>query len=206
MTGADSDPFVNPPRSSSSSSVPAGGPQGGGAPPPPISAPPAPPAADGSLGPPPGQKSAQKAGANGATSQKSWKRGDAIWVYSMEDRDEQNEERACFFAALDHNHGNFRPRVGMSEGWAPATISEDFVAAGAKNGGDGMVHFKYEWRHWFNCRGVYAKANELHHFVQPRFVVAREVGPVTGRRGCWSCLRRGGGNNYSAEGRREQLQ
>ena len=112
----------------------------------------------------------------------SFKTGDPVWVWAQEDRDEENEERTCFFATLDHSHGSFRPRIGMSEGWAPAVVTQDFTptpsgAGGGQKGqkGGNVVHFKYEWRHWFNCRGVYAKERELNHYVPARYVRAREA-------------------------------
>lgn len=54
----------------------------------------------------------------------------------------------AYMAVLDPRHGAYRPRVGMSEGWVPAKIAQDF------NGAKGQsVHVEYQWPHFFTVRG-----------------------------------------------------
>eukprot|EP00392_Amoebophrya_sp_AT5.2_P012199 g12297.t1 len=105
-----------------------------------------------------------------------FKAGDPIWVYNREERDESSRHHVAYIAVQDHRHGNFRPRVGLSEGWVPAIVSQDFHPERfSEKAEESWVQFEFAWPHWFNCRGSYIEKEKLFYHSLPKFCVGREV-------------------------------
>lgn len=63
-----------------------------------------------------------------AASGSSYKTGDFVWYFHEEERGIENA-RETFVALEDHAHGNYRPRLGLSEGWLPGQVVGVFPPA-----------------------------------------------------------------------------
>jgi len=88
---------------------------------------------------------------------RAWKKGDKVWVFNLEIRDEKCNDHLCYVAVQDHSHGCYRPRVGLSEGWVPATITKDFNPQNFQQGNrNTWVQYINDWELWFNARGSMA--------------------------------------------------
>ncbi|CAD7946551.1 unnamed protein product [Amoebophrya sp. A120] len=104
-----------------------------------------------------------------------YKAGDLIWVFTTEERDYDAKNHVAYIAVLDHRHGNFRPRTGLSEGWVPAVVTHDFAPEKYnEKKRDTHLQFEFTWPHWFNCRGAYLEKHQLYYYAQPDFVASRE--------------------------------
>lgn len=82
---------------------------------------------------------------------KSWKKGSKVWVYNLEIRDDKCNDHLCYIAVQDHSHGNYRPRLGLSEGWVPATVTKDFNEKDFSTADrTTWVQYINDWELWFN--------------------------------------------------------
>jgi len=73
----------------------------------------------------------------------TYRKGDEVFVFYRMDKRCQPTRK--YIATLDAKQGAYRPRIGMSEGWVPATVSADQD----KNVHAGEVSIEYSWVHFY---------------------------------------------------------
>jgi len=77
----------------------------------------------------------------------TYRKGDEVFVFYRMDKRCQPTRK--YIATLDAKQGAYRPRIGMSEGWVPATVSADQD----KNVHAGEVSIEYSWVHFYTKQG-----------------------------------------------------
>ncbi|CAD7955060.1 unnamed protein product [Amoebophrya sp. A25] len=111
------------------------------------------------------------------SSQRAYAAGDAIWVYTTETRMAENKkkEHVCYMQVMDHRQGNFRPRLGLSEGWVPGIVTSPFKPERYSEKETGShVQFEFSWPLWFNPRGAIMEKQDLFYYTKPHLVLPRQ--------------------------------
>lgn len=80
--------------------------------------------------------------------------GQPVWYFHGEKRSLRSH--VAYLAIEDHQHGIFRPRIGMSEGWVPGVVSD--VEAN-------YTRIRTVWPHWVKANGQFCCNQEADYEV-----------------------------------------
>lgn len=82
-----------------------------------------------------------------------YRKGDDVYIYYRMDK--RCDSRRKYMAVLDPRHGAYRPRMGLSDGWVPARVTQDQVASNEQ------VPVQHLWPHFATNRGHFVTEEDM---------------------------------------------
>ena len=104
---------------------------------------------------------------NGTAAPPDFKVGDKVWIeYHLAHQPKSWRFVLCLSKAC----GTFRPRMGLSDGFIPGTISHFDAASYSPKDKKTWPYVQYEWPIFGNLRGHFITPGEENDNVHPRFL------------------------------------